>query len=82
MELSVLVPCLNEEENVPELVARVANVFEDHRLRKRGGAELVLVDDGSTDATWSIMTAQQATHAFVVPIRHRPTGTMPSAAME
>jgi phenylacetate-CoA ligase len=79
MELSVLVPSLNEEENVPELVARVANVFEDHRLRKRGGAELVLVNDGSTDATWSIMTAQQATHAFVVPMRHRRNAGLAAA---
>jgi phenylacetate-CoA ligase len=70
MELSVIVPCLNEEANVPELVKRVASVFEDRRLRERGGAELVLVDDGSTDATWAVIISQQAKHGFIVPVRH------------
>src|SRR5438045_341714 len=28
MELSVIVPCLNEEANVPELAARVGDVFK------------------------------------------------------
>src|SRR5262249_12881901 len=39
MELSVIVPCLNEEPNVPELVNRIGEVF------KVGGidAELLLI---------------------------------------
>jgi phenylacetate-CoA ligase len=47
VELSVIVPCLNEEGNVPELVARVLGVFAVGGL----AGELVLVDDGSTDQT-------------------------------
>ena len=70
MELSVIVPCFNEEANVPELVTRVGTVFDDRRLQERGGAELVLVDDGSTDATWSVIVAQRTKYGFVVPIRH------------
>lgn len=70
LELSVIVPCLNEEANIPELVTRMAGVFEDPRLRDRGGAELILVDDGSTDATWSVIAAEQTKYDFVVPIRH------------
>jgi phenylacetate-coenzyme A ligase PaaK-like adenylate-forming protein/glycosyltransferase involved in cell wall biosynthesis len=47
MELSVVVPCFNEEFNVAELTRRVLNVFAV------GGfaGELVLVDDGSSDGT-------------------------------
>jgi phenylacetate-CoA ligase len=47
MELSVVVPCFNEEFNVTELARRVLNVFAV------GGfaGELVLVDDGSSDGT-------------------------------
>ena len=47
VELSVIVPCLNEEGNLPELSERVLRVFE------MGGfeGELILVDDGSTDGT-------------------------------
>ena len=70
MDLSVIVPCLDEEENVSEVVTRLARVFDDERLRARGGAELVIVDDGSSDATWSEMMRMQSTHAFVVPVRH------------
>ena len=35
MELSVIVPCLNEEANVPELVSRVGEVFVGRRHRRR-----------------------------------------------
>lgn len=66
VELSVLVPCFNEEANIPELVERLAKTFAD------GGvvAEAVLVDDGSSDRTWEVITAQAARHSFVTPVRH------------
>lgn len=47
IELTVIVPCLNEEANVPELVKRVIRVFDVGGL----DGELVVVDDGSTDGT-------------------------------
>ena len=56
--VSVVVPCFNEEANVPLLYARVAAVFAalPHAL------ELVLVNDGSRDTTEAVITqlAQQA----------------------
>ena len=47
IELSVIVPCLDEELNVPELCERVLAVFERGEIR----GELILVDDGSRDGT-------------------------------
>jgi phenylacetate-CoA ligase len=47
IELSVIVPCLNEELNVPELTDRILRVFEAGGFR----GEIILVDDGSTDDT-------------------------------
>lgn len=47
-ELSVIAPCYNEEGNVPELVRRMLLVFDTLPVP----AELLLVDDGSSDATW------------------------------
>src|SRR5690606_36625977 len=47
IELSVIVPCLNEELNIPELTDRVLGVFRQGEL----SGELLLVDDGSTDGT-------------------------------
>lgn len=49
IELSVLIPVHNEEENVVLMVERVADALKD--LGKPW--ELILVDDGSTDATLS-----------------------------
>ena len=47
LELSVIVPCFNEENNLDALARRVLAVFE------KGGfeGELILVDDGSSDGT-------------------------------
>lgn len=50
--LSVVVPCYNEEDGVRELHRRVSAICQDCV----GDAyELVLVNDGSSDATWNIM---------------------------
>ena len=68
MELSVIVPCFNEEANLPELADRVGEVFRVGRLE--GAAELILVDDGSRDGTWRTIEGLTANHPFVVPKRH------------
>ena len=51
-ELSVVVPCLNEEEVLPvffkELIPHLDTLVH-------GRWEIIVVDDGSTDATWSII---------------------------
>jgi dolichol-phosphate mannosyltransferase len=49
VSLSVVVPLLNEEENVAPLVVGVQRTFDG-----RDDWELVLVDDGSEDATAEI----------------------------
>jgi len=78
LELSVIVPCLNEEANVEELVARVKEVFAVELLRG-GGAELILVDDGSTDATWEMLSKLSETENFVVALRHSKNLGIPAA---
>jgi glycosyltransferase involved in cell wall biosynthesis len=47
MRLSVVVPVLNEEENVEELCARISSALASGDLDH----EIIFVDDGSTDAT-------------------------------
>jgi phenylacetate-CoA ligase len=66
MELSVIVPCLNEEANVPELVARIGAVLDVGKLE----GELVLIDDGSTDGTWAAIEDEMRKHPFVVGKKH------------
>jgi polyisoprenyl-phosphate glycosyltransferase len=50
--LSIIVPCFNEERELPRCIA----ALEDYVATKAPGAvEIVIVDDGSTDATWSVI---------------------------
>jgi len=46
-ELTLIVPCLNEENNVAELAFRFLHSAKLHKC----SAEIVFVDDGSTDKT-------------------------------
>jgi phenylacetate-CoA ligase len=67
VELSVIVPCLNEELNVPELTSRLLRVFEIGELR----GEVILVDDGSTDGTAkAIRTLMEANPERVIGVFH------------
>ncbi len=49
MILSILIPVFNEEKTILELVRQVQQV----KLPKKYSKEIVIVDDGSTDLTWS-----------------------------
>ena len=46
VELSVVVPLLNEDESIEELAEKVCEALEDYDY------EIIFVDDGSTDASW------------------------------
>lgn len=50
--LSVVIPCYNEEEGVRELHRRVTDVCH---ACVGDAYELILVNDGSSDATWKLM---------------------------
>jgi len=54
MEISVVIPCHNEESNLERLVAGLRPILPD--LGPIDAVEVVLVDDGSTDATWQGLT--------------------------
>ena len=51
MKLSVVVPAYNEEGALPELMARLRHVLESLPV----DWEAIVVDDGSTDATWAVI---------------------------
>ncbi len=51
IEVSVVVPLLNEEESLPELEAWIRRVVEAEGL----SYEIIFVDDGSQDASWRVI---------------------------
>jgi dolichol-phosphate mannosyltransferase len=66
VELSIVVPLYNESENVLPLARRIFEVF----AQDRRPLELVLVDDGSTDATWQQILAARQIDGRVRAVRH------------
>ncbi len=67
MDLSIVVPLLNESESLPELEAWIRRVVEKENL----SYEIVFVDDGSTDASWSIIQRLAAENPHVKALRFR-----------
>ncbi|KIC20283.1 glycosyltransferase family 2 protein [Leisingera sp. ANG-Vp] len=65
MQLSVVVPCYNEDESVPMLVERLVQAIEPWAHE----AEIILTDDGSSDATWAAIEAAHAKYPVVRGIR-------------
>jgi glycosyltransferase involved in cell wall biosynthesis len=51
MNISVVVPLYNEEESLPELAAWVERVMKEHGFTY----ELILIDDGSNDKSWTVI---------------------------
>jgi phenylacetate-coenzyme A ligase PaaK-like adenylate-forming protein len=75
VELSVIVPCYNEEDNLPELVERTERVFERRRIR----GEIVLVNDASRDGTAAQIEALAERHPCVVGVHHPTNRGIPAA---
>jgi len=67
MDLSIIVPLLNEAESLPELSEWIDRVMKEHGL----SYELVYVDDGSRDDSWSVITKLAADNPNVKGIKFR-----------
>lgn len=65
VDVSVVVPLFNEEESLHELVDWIARVCRQQAWT----AEVVLVDDGSTDGSWGVVKRLQAQGVMVRGIR-------------
>ncbi|SHN04955.1 glycosyltransferase family 2 protein [Flavobacterium xinjiangense] len=60
MNLSILIPLLNEEESLKELYTWILKVMQEHNYTY----EIIFLDDGSTDDSWNIIEgfAQENPH--------------------
>ncbi len=61
-DVSIIIPAYNEQSGVGQVIAEVREILQTHGI----GAEIIVVDDGSTDDT-----ARTATLAGARVIRHR-----------
>ena len=51
MDLSIVIPLLNEDESLPELAEWIVRIMDTHHF----SYEIIMVDDGSTDNSWSVI---------------------------
>ncbi len=51
MNLSIIIPLLNEQESLPELQQWIVKVMTTHNY----SYEVIFIDDGSTDESWQII---------------------------
>ena len=67
MDISVIVPLLNERESLPELCNRIAQACEGKGL----SFEILLIDDGSTDGSWDCIKDLSAGDSRIGGVRFR-----------
>lgn len=67
MNISIIVPLLNEAESLPELSAWIKSVMDENHFTY----EVLMVDDGSTDDSWKIIQQLHAENENIKGIRFR-----------
>lgn len=56
MDLSIVIPLIDEAESLPELTAWIEKVMNEHHY----SYEVVFVDDGSSDNSWEVIEQLQS----------------------
>ncbi len=67
IDLSIIVPLLNEEESLPELEGWIRRVVEKEEL----SYEIIFVDDGSKDGSWSVIETLSRNNTHIKGIKFR-----------
>jgi glycosyltransferase involved in cell wall biosynthesis len=65
INISVVIPLLNEEESLEELYRWIANVIQSNSYV----FEVIFIDDGSTDTSWDVIEKLSKNHAEIKGIR-------------
>ena len=67
MNISVVIPLFNEEESLPELCEWIARVMTTFTF----SYEIILVDDGSRDKSWSVIEDLSSKNEYIRGIKFR-----------
>jgi glycosyltransferase involved in cell wall biosynthesis len=65
MELSIVIPVYNEDESLPELCSWIERVMQENAF----SYEVILVDDGSTDSSWEVITHLRGSNPHIKGIK-------------
>ncbi|SDN31491.1 Glycosyltransferase involved in cell wall bisynthesis [Paenibacillus sp. yr247] len=69
--LTIVVPCYNEEEVLPETIFQLSSVLdaliEDKLVAS--SSTILFVDDGSKDATWALIERFHASNSFITGLK-------------
>src|SRR5258708_33936878 len=80
--LSVVAPCFDEEAVLPEFLQRMGAVLDALPDGVGADSEIVVVDDGSRDGTWAVLSKAAACDRRIVAVRlegnHRPPPALPA----
>jgi len=66
-EISIIIPLFNEEESIPELLRWIEEVMSGYKK----SYEIILVDDGSTDNSWSTIEEMSKKYSHLKAVRFR-----------
>lgn len=66
-DISIVIPLFNEEESLGELTRWINKVMAEHKF----SYEIVFIDDGSTDTSWSVVEQLEKDNPQVKGIRFR-----------
>lgn len=69
MKLTIVIPCYNEEQVLPWTLGKLATLIDRLKTEASTDARLLLVDDGSHDRTWELISEAAKTHDYVNGIR-------------
>jgi len=67
MNISIVIPLLNEDESLPELHDWIVKVMDEHKY----SYEILFIDDGSKDKSWSVIESLAAKNPAVRGIKFR-----------
>lgn len=65
MDISLVIPLLNEAESLPELAAWIEKVMDENHYTY----EVIFVDDGSTDDSWEVIQELRAKNPHIKGIK-------------
>ena len=67
MDISIVIPLFNEEESIPELCSWVEKVMTENNFTY----EVILIDDGSTDNSWSVIENLRSNNSNLKGVKFR-----------